>query len=121
MTGSSVPPLTGKLLKIVLKKTFNDHIVVIVASEPRNLADRLPVSEANHHQYRLNAELVSCTSVVDVFLAGSTYPTLYGAWYEFLRIPVPNGPFLVYFTAKYVEQAPPIVKHGLRRSCFYAW
>jgi len=45
--------------------------------------------------------------LVVVFLAGSTYPTLYQPWFETLRIPVPIGPILVYLTAKHVEEAPP--------------
>ncbi len=44
--------------------------------------------------------------LVVVFLAGSTYPTLYQPWFETLRIPVPIGPILVYLTAKHVKQAP---------------
>jgi predicted Zn finger-like uncharacterized protein len=52
--------------------------------------------------------------LVVIFLAGSTYPTLYGPWFEFLRIPFPIGPFLAYITAKYVGQAPRTTSEAAR-------
>lgn len=84
---------------ITIGQVFTIVLILVLTGN----AWRLEREGASHGSKRHN--LIWLILVV-VFMAGSTYPTLYSPWFEFLRIPFPIGPFLVYFTARYVQQGP---------------